>query len=81
MQHFAFGVRLFQGQAVLVQKSAEQGAVEQTECCARLFGPEPFGFAGDVIGQCLRRQFQTEQLLRRDLPASCRQADTFAKGL
>ena len=40
LQHFGFGVRAFQRQALFVQHAAEQGAVEQAEGSAWLFVPE-----------------------------------------
>ena len=45
-----------------MQQAAEQGAVKQAEGLARLFGPQRFDAAGDVVWQAVWRQLQAKQL-------------------
>src|SRR3990167_2483694 len=80
LQHFGFGVRAFQRQALFMQHAAEQGAVEQAEGSAWLFIPEPLNFTGNIRWQALWRHFQAEQLFWRLIGAPLWQTQAPGKG-
>jgi hypothetical protein len=59
-QDLAFGVGAFERQVEVMQQPAEQASIQQAQGLPRLGGPQLLGGSGNIVGQRLGAQFQTE---------------------